>query len=336
MIFSKTRSHHSFVNVKLINKLNNNIMKTKFRKKIMLKSLSALGIIFILSLLMYSCGNSSSTNSNDKKETVNDSAKATTSNNNSETTEPSVSSTDETAESADAKPTEKTANLTVPESLTKALKDANSVFLVVTDSNRTDINKALEIAAKANLTVKKSTVVLMDRGDNNNKELVTKYGLAGAPLPILLVISPKGVLAGGYLLKDATADVLVKLIPSPKQDEVLLALNNKKSVFIVAAKSNFSDKTKAIENCKLAVTQNGNKTELVEIDLSDTKEKSFLELLKVNTATTTTATVIVNTKGQINGTFYELKDAASLVTLANKAVSSCCPSGSSQSCGTTK
>lgn len=305
-------------------------MKTTFKLKMIFKSLSALGIICILSLLIYSCGNNSSTNTSDTKKTGSDSVIANTSN--TENTESLVSVTDEALESSDIKSTKKITVLGVTETIVKAEKDANSVFLVVTDSNKTDIKKALEIAATANLSVKKSVVVTMDREDKSNKDIVTKYGLAGAPLPILLVISPKGILAGGYLLKDATTELLIKLIPSPKQDEVLLALNNKKSVLIVAAKSTFTDKEKAIENCKAAVTLNGNKTELVEIDLSDTKEKSFLELLKVNTGTTSTVTVVVNTKGQINGTYYELKDAASLVTAANKVASSCCPAGSNKTC----
>ncbi|MFA5783108.1 MAG: hypothetical protein WC868_12650 [Bacteroidales bacterium] len=301
-------------------------MKTNFKRKMIFKSLSALGIICILALLMYSCGSSNSANNTDQKETGSDSVNASTSNSentNSENTESSVSVTDETPESSDTKSAEKITVLSVTETLAKAEKDANSVFLVVTDPNKTDIKKALEIAATANLSVKKSIIVQMDREDKNNNDLVSRYGLSGAPLPVLLVISPKGVLAGGYLLKDATADLLVKLIPSPKQDEVLIALNNKKSVFIVAAKNTFTDKTKAIENCKSAVTLNGNKSELVEINLSDTKEKPFLELLRVNTATTSTATVVVNNKGQIAGTFYEIKDAASLVTLANKVISGC-------------
>ena len=309
-------------------------MKTNFKRKmIFLKSLSAFGIICTLSLIMYSCGNSNSANKTDDSKTV-DSAKTSTENAdknmNSETVTVANESDTKLTEAATTS-SEKTVTLTVKESLAKAEKDANSVFLVVTDPIKTDIKKAMEIATAANLSVKKSIVVLMNRDDKNNNDLVSKYGLAGAPLPILLAISPKGVLAGGYLLKDATAESLVKLIPSPKQDEVLIALNNKKSVFIVASKSTFTDKAIAIENCKSAVTQNGNKTQLVEVDLSDTKEKPFLELLRVNTATTSTATVVVNNKGQIAGTFYEIKDAASLVTLANKVISGC-GSGCAKSC----
>jgi Mrp family chromosome partitioning ATPase len=284
-------------------KPNLNKMKTNLKGKMIFKSVLAFGIICILAPVMSSCGNSS--------------VNAT---NKSENTELSTT-----------KSTDNSTLSTVAEALAKAVKDENSVFLVVTDSNKTDINKALEIAAKANSSVKKSVVIKLDRGDKNNKDLVTKYGLAGAPLPVLLVISPKGNLAGGYLLIDASVDVLVKQVPTPKQDEVLSIINNKKSVFIVASKSSFTDKEKVIENCKAAIAQNGNKTELIEIDLSDAKEKPFLDLLKVNTATTTTVTIVLNSKGQANGTFYEPKDAASLVTLANKVASSCCSNG--KSCG---
>jgi hypothetical protein len=315
-------------------KLNIPTMKKKSNLKMMAKSLNSFSAMAIFLLMVSSCGNSNSANKQENADKAVDSAKTSTKdadkNANSETvktTNESGSGLTEVASTA----SEKTVVLTLKETLSKAKKDGNSVFVVVTGTGDKDIDKALEIAGKANKSVKKSIVVKMDRDDKNNAALVTEYGVSSAPLPLILVVSPSGVQAGGYLLVDATADNLVKLIPSTKQDDVLMALNNKKSVFIVASKNTFTDKAKAIENCKTAVTLNGNKSILVEVDLSDTKEKSFLELLKVNTATTSTATIIINIKGQINGTFYELKDAATLVTLANKVASSCC--GGGKSCG---
>ena len=298
-------------------------MKINFKFQMMSKSLSLFSVIIIFMLFISSCGNSNSANDAGKTDKAIDSTKKSKEADKKVNSEKESSSEESSNELSETNTTEKNVTLTVKETLAKAKKDGNSVFVVVTGTGDTELDKALAMAGKANNSVKKSIVVKMDRDDKNNATLVTEYGIAGAPLPILLVISPKGVLAGGYLLKDATADILVKSIPSPKQDEVLLALNNKKSIFVVAAKSTFTDKAKAIENCKSAVTLNGNKSQLVEVDISDTKEKTFIELLKINTATASTATVVVNSKGQITGTFYEPKDAASLVTLANKAVSGC-------------
>jgi len=291
-------------------------MKTSFNFNMISKSLMAIAFIAFLSTIIYSCGNSSSKNENEKKAT--DSATVKTKSDDSLGISPKVTVTSE-----DMKPTDKTTGLTITESIAKAEKDANAVFLVVTDSAKTNLTKALKLAKSASLLVKNSVVISMDREDKSNKELVTEYGIAGAPLPVILVISPKGNLADGFVLDDATVDLLVKTIPSPMQDDVLKALDNKKSVFLVVSKSSFTDKAKAVETCKAAIKLNGNKSELVQIDLADAKESDFLEMMKVNKATTVTGIIVVNTKGQVTGSFYEPKDAASLVALANKVQSGC-------------
>jgi len=221
---------------------------------------------------------------------------------------------------------------TTAELIAKATKDSKAVFLIITDSAKTNYDKAQTIATAANESVKKSVVITMNRNDTSNAAVVAMYNISAGPLPILLVISPKGVLSGGYFLVDATADLLINALPSPKQDEVLAAISNNKSVFVVAAKSLFADKAKAVAVCDSAVALNGNRSVLVEINLTDAKEAAFLGLMKVNTATTTSAIVVVNTKGQVTGTFYEATKASTLVALANKVASSCC-SGGSKSCG---
>jgi len=113
------------------------------------------------------------------------------------------------------------ASATVTSDLETANKNGNSVFLVVTDPNITGTDKALEIANKAKTNVTKSVVLQMNRSDAANTELVTKYRLAGAPLPLILVIASNGVVTAGYTLNQATPELLVKAVPSPKKSEVL-------------------------------------------------------------------------------------------------------------------
>ena len=304
-------------------------MKTNFNLKMISKSIMAVVVLALLTTMMYSCG--SSTSKNDNEKTGADSLSVNKTGNDTS----SITVTTE-----DLKSTESTAELTTSAAVAKAKADGNSVFLIVTDPVKTDVLKALKIAKEANLSVAKSVILTMDRNNASNAALVAKYGVGTAPLPVILVISPKGLVAGGFLLSEATADLLTGSIPSPKQDEVLAAIDIKKSVLIVAAKSSFTDKATAVANCKSAVALNGNKSVFVEVDLADVKEATFLELMKINTATATTATVVVNNTGQVNGTFYAAKDAASLVTLANTvAKSGGCSPGSScapGACGTPK
>lgn len=301
-------------------------MKTNFI--LICRSFLLLGFIVAVMFLISSCGGGSSSDKSDKNDTSSVSANDTSGNVPEVTGEKSLTAADYEALVAP----DPDASLSLTEKIAKAQKNANSVFLVVTDKSGTNLDKVLAMARKANKAASNSVVAQMNRDDASNSALVKLYGVSSAPVPIILVISPSGVLAGGYLFEEASADLLVKLIPSPKQDLVYKALNDNKSVFVVASKSTFTDKDKALESCKAAVKLNGNKSEIVEFDLSDAIEKPFLESINVNMASTTTVTVVSNSKGQVTGTFYEVKDAASLVTLANKVESTCTPGSCTKPC----
>jgi hypothetical protein len=214
-----------------------------------------------------------------------------------------------------------------------ANKDGNSVFLVVTDQNVTGTDKAMEIADHARTDLPKSVVVSMNRSDAANSELVTKYRLTGAPLPLILVIASNGVVSGGFTLDKATPEALVKAVPSPKKADVLKALSEGKSVFIVVSSKSMSTKDNVMNTCQQACIEMENNAKMIEIGLDDTKEKQFLTELKVNMSATEPMTYVINSKGQITGTFNDDVNATTLVASAKKvAASSCCPGGSKSGC----
>jgi len=226
---------------------------------------------------------------------------------------------------------------TVKSDLETANKDGNSVFLVVTDPNVTGTDKALEIANKAKTSVTKSVVLQMNRSDAANTELVTKYRLAGAPLPLILVIASNGLVAGGYTLTQATPELLVKAVPSPKKSEVIKSLSDGKSVFIVVTGKSMAEKTTIMNTCQQACIEMENNAKMIEISLDDPKENQFLTELKVNMTAPEPTTYVINSKGQLTGTFTDDVNTTTLVASAKKvAASGCCPPGSGKSCGPTK
>jgi len=225
---------------------------------------------------------------------------------------------------------------TVKDELDKAKKAGNAVFLVITGTGATGVDELVTIANDANKKVKKSAVIKLDRDDVANSDLVTKFGVAGVQLPFVLILSPKGYAVGGFPAANATADNLVNLIPSPKYDLVLDALNNKKPVFVVASKKSFTDKATAVATCKSAVDKVPSKPIIVEIDMDDANEATFLKQIGVNTVATSTVTVVINTAGNITGNYTGATDAQTLATSATKVVKSCCGGGSSKGCGSPK
>ncbi|MCX6220950.1 MAG: hypothetical protein NTZ69_08170 [Bacteroidia bacterium] len=212
--------------------------------------------------------------------------------------------------------------------LDKAKKEGKAVFVVITGTGVTETDKATTIAKGANAIYKNATVVQMDRDDASNSQLVAEWRLAGAPLPLVLVVSPKGQLSGGMILAQATSENIAALVPSPKLEEVQEVISNKRPVFVVFTKKTYSDRTEVLQACKEAVTILKNNAAIVEVDLDDIKEVNLIDRLEVDKSSKETTTQVVNVQGQIAGTSSGLPDAAKLAAAAiAPPKSGCCPGG---------
>jgi hypothetical protein len=215
----------------------------------------------------------------------------------------------------------------------KANRKGKTVFLVVTEPGVMEGEKAVSIAEQAQKSVAKSTVIEMNRADSTNNQLVSKYGLAGARLPLILTIATNGVAAGGLTVDQATPESLVKMIPSPIKAEVLQALSERKVVFVVASRKSMVDRAKIFETCKNACNQMKNKAVFVSIDMDDEKENLFLSQLKINKLSTEPVTSVINSQGKITGAFNGSVEVKKLVDAAAKKAGGCCPGGSKKGCG---
>jgi len=222
------------------------------------------------------------------------------------------------------------------EKIDKAKTKGNVVFLAVTDGSKmlTEVNA---MAAKSQKKYPKSEVINLDRTDKTNAALVTKYGLSGAPLPIILVIAPNGVVGGGLQLKDATPEELVGLIPTKKQAQALLAFSEGKPAYIVLYKKSMKDKANAVAECNKAAAGLG-KAVVVDVDLDDKSEAEFLKLLQPEMSATASHVLVFNAKGQFTDEFTAPVQSPALIASAKKVVKSGCAPGACGSgtsgCGT--
>lgn len=213
--------------------------------------------------------------------------------------------------------------------LSAAALDAKAVFLVVTQAGAAGTDRALEIARQAQaMAPQTSAVVLMDRGAAENQKLVERYRLLGAPVPLILVIAPNGVVAGGALLKDLTAEMLVKTIPTPKKTEMLMGLHQKMAVLVVFSKKTMVEARSAVyEACSEATRRLDRKVTTVVVDMDDKAEKRWREELNVGLREPLPVTVVFNAKGQKTQVFRAVMSADDLVKAITKKVE-CCPGGS--------
>lgn len=219
-------------------------------------------------------------------------------------------------------------NSKIQAELNKAKNEGKAVFVVVTETGSTETDKAKTIAKEANEIYKNSAIIEMNRDDTSNGLLVTEWRLSGAPLPLILVISPKGLPTGGLIASQATAENLVALIPSPKMEELIAVLNGKNPAFVVFTKQSFPDRKEVLQECTAAVTILKNKAAIIEVDLDDKMEANFIDRLEVDKSSKESTTQVVNIQGQIVGTSSGTPDAAKLADAAiAPPKSGCCPGG---------
>lgn len=223
---------------------------------------------------------------------------------------------------------EETTGKSVADQIAIANKTGKAVFLVVTGTGVTDTDKAVAIAKGANAIYKNAIIVQMDRDDASNTQLVNEYRLAGAPLPLILVISSKGLPTGGYILTDATAENIAALVPSPKLEDVYEAILNGKYAIVAFSKKSFTDKQEVLKACKEAVSMLNNEAVLIEVDMDDSKEANFLNQLRIDKSQLIASlTLVINKQGQVAGTATTVPDAAKLVAAAKAPVKGGCGPG---------
>ena len=82
------------------------------------------------------------------------------------------------------------------EDLAAATAAGQAVYIVVTDASVADVKPVAAAAAEAATAVKGRSLVL-DRGAAANADLVAKYRLASAPVPLFLVLASNGLPVAG-------------------------------------------------------------------------------------------------------------------------------------------
>ncbi len=225
-----------------------------------------------------------------------------------------------------------------PKELESAAQLERIAFILVTDRAATGTNQAKEMIQRAMQSVGRSTLIVLDRSDPQNADLVAKFGLAVAPVPLILLAARNGVIAAGLPAAQATPEKLVAMVPSPKKAEILKVLDAGNAVFVYASRKTMTSQAGA-SACAAACGQLAGKCVTVRIDMDDPKEAEFLKQIKVNLASTEPVTLVFNAQGQLTRTYAGVADIASLVQSATAKAGGCCPTtaqSGSKACPPTK
>ena len=264
-------------------------------------------LLLAIALPFYACNNSNAENKG---------------NNNT-----NVHSTVQLTEAQSVQNTPKVSGTKLQAEIDKAKKAGKAIFMVVTGNGVAGTDKALTIANGAKEISINAAVLQMNRDDVTNAKLVAEWRLSGATLPIIMVLSPKGLPTGGYLLAQATPENLAALVPSPKLEEVYAAIGSSKPAIVVFTKKTLADRTAVLKIGKDAITKLKNNAVLVEVNMDDSKEANFMKQLRIDKASKASITIVINTQGQVAGTSATMPDAAKLAAAATQPVKSGCGAG---------
>ena len=174
--------------------------------------------------------------------------------------------------------------------------------------------------------------VRVDRSLPEEKEMVEKFGLQTAPVPIVLAIAPNGAVTGSLKAGELSEERLQAAVASPGLQAILKAVQEGRLVLLCLQNDQTKDKDAAMAGVKdiKADEQFSEWTAVIKVDPSDPKEARLMAQLKVEPATKKAATVVVAPPGVMVTRMDGATSKKSLKTALEKAAEGC--SGSPGCC----
>ncbi|NCC61270.1 MAG: hypothetical protein EOM12_10100 [Verrucomicrobiae bacterium] len=201
------------------------------------------------------------------------------------------------------------------ENINDAFKQNTTAIILASHSMAKPVERIDVIIRDAIDNIPNAKFFNLDVLDPANADLVREHRLAGAPMPLVLVVV-SGTITGGIPAERASTELLLKMIPSPKQLELIQAVRKGKAAFIIIEKRGSvldHDFRKASEAACQELQGNAL---IVEIDKNDPVEKEFLALLQLDTSADAPAMIVTNNHGQVINQFTSPVSVDDLVQAA--------------------
>ena len=183
--------------------------------------------------------------------------------------------------------------------------------------------------AKSNL-LSRADFYSVDVADSGEAEVIKKYNVSLANLPLTIAIAPNGAITAGFP-KVVTEEELKNAFVSQGTEKVIKVVQEGKLALVCFQNKNTKNRKQALIAAEgLAKDKQFNgAVEIIELDPKDEKEKSLVETCQVKSSNTATIVFLIP-PGRIIGKFDSeriSKDA--LMTTLVRSISSCGSSGSS-------
>lgn len=200
-------------------------------------------------------------------------------------------------------------------------------FWKTEDAQTTAMRAVFEQAV--NKAADRADGVTVNITDPAEKEIVDKFGLERAPMPLVLAIAPNGAITGGFP-SELREEALLEAFATPCTEQCMKCLQDGKLVFLCVQNGSTTLNEEAMQGVRdfKADDRFAEATEIVRLDPSDAAEADFLADLQVRPDTKTAVTVFLAPPGMPVAMYEGATNKEELVKTLMTASSSCCPGGS--------
>jgi hypothetical protein len=197
------------------------------------------------------------------------------------------------------------------------------IFFYSDGSEQTQSRRAAFREAMSKIT-EKAVALEIYTTDPTERQIVNKFSVGRAPMPLVLAVAPNGAITGGFP-REFEETQLLGAFASPCEEKSLKALQERRMVLVCVQNGNteLNDAAmKGVQDFK-ADPNFGPSTEIVTLDPVDPAEAGFLKALQVAPQTDAAVTVCLVPPGTAVARFTGGTTKETIVA----ALSSCGPSG---------
>jgi hypothetical protein len=170
--------------------------------------------------------------------------------------------------------------------------------------------------------------VAVSTTDSSEKDVVAKFDLTRAPMPLVLALAPNGAITGGFPHKFEEQQLL-DAFATPITEKVMKRLQDNKLVFVCIQNDKTKSNAAAMQGVRdfQADARFVSATEIVMLDPSDPVEASFLNDLKIDPKTEEAMTVFLAPPGSVIAEHKGATDKTALAATLQQASSGACAGG---------
>ncbi len=184
--------------------------------------------------------------------------------------------------------------------------------------------RAVSLARQAARALPDARALVLDRTDSTTANWVRQFKLHTINAPVILVLARQGYVAGGGLTSELTVDKLLEIAPSPREEDISLALLAGKPVFMLIYRKENPTLKQMAAVCESASRELNPSGAIIAVDASDSHENRLFARYKIPQSGSFPLICVVNAKGQLTGMFEADVSPDDLVSAAQRTLKKRC------------